>query len=86
MVLDAWQNKKIKEEELNQALHIFAKTYLKTISSYERVDLFSASFWALRYAVQHVTCSLLDGNAACGKASPPAGIFIHTFEIKSNLI
>ena len=53
MVLDAWQNKKIKEQELNQALHIFAKTYLKTISSYERVDLFSASF------NQHNTCKPL---------------------------
>ena len=44
MVLDAWQNGKFQDELLSQALHIFAKTYLKTISSYERVDLFSCSF------------------------------------------
>ena len=44
MVLDLWQNDKFTDLQLNEALHIFAKTYLKTISSYEKVDLFSCSF------------------------------------------
>lgn len=44
MVLDAWQVSRFDDPVLDQALHIFAKQYLKTISSYERVDLFSASF------------------------------------------
>ena len=44
MVLDAWQNKKLGEKKMTGAIRIFAKTYLKTIASFDRVDLFSASF------------------------------------------
>ena len=44
MVLDAWQNERFGDQELTEAIQIFAKTYLKTITSFDRVDLFSASF------------------------------------------
>ena len=44
MVLDAWENQHLDDKELNKAIQTFAKVYLKTISSYEQVDLFSCSF------------------------------------------
>ena len=54
MVLDAWQNKKFGDKELSKAIRVFAKTYLKTITSFDRVDLFSCSF------NQHNTCKPLS--------------------------
>ena len=44
MVLDAWENKQLDDPELTEAIQTFARVYLKTISSYEQVDLFSCSF------------------------------------------
>ena len=44
MVLDARENKQLEDPEITKAIQTFAKVYLKTISSYEREDLFSCSF------------------------------------------
>ena len=44
MILDAWENKQLDDTQLTEAIQTFAKAYLKTISSYQQVDVFSCSF------------------------------------------
>ena len=55
IVLDAWQNERFGASDVAAAVRTFAKRYLKTMASFERVDLVSCSF------DQSNTCKPLAG-------------------------